>query len=449
MVSETDTIAAIATPPGKGGIGIVRVSGPTVPQLCKKLFTNDLPPRVAHYLPFLDEGGEVLDKGIVIFFPAPHSYTGEHVLELQAHGGPVSLNLILQRILNLGVRQARPGEFTERAFLNDKMDLTQVEAVVDLIESSSEQAARAAARSLDGVFSKTVNELQLQLNQLRVYIEAALDFPEEEIDFLSNSELAELMLSVQKQVKAINDNLSIGRLLKDGINIVILGSPNAGKSSLLNTLAGRDTAIVTDIAGTTRDVLREHIHIDGLPLHIIDTAGLRDSDDVIEREGVKRAWQEVENADHVLLVVDDNIGLTKADQKTLENIPARKPVDIIHNKIDLSGKGPEILQEENTTHIWLSLKTGEGVGSLITFLEQSVGYQQTGEGVVLARARHVSALQKVKTNIDNAAKQLELRAGELAAEELRLAQQSLSELTGELSSDDLLGEIFAGFCIGK
>ena len=449
MNSKTETIAAISTPPGKGGIGIVRVSGPDTPEICKKLFSETLLPRVAHYLPFLDEYNSILDKGIAIFFAAPHSYTGEHVLELQAHGGPVSLELILQRILKLGVRRARPGEFTERAFLNDKMDLTQAEAVADIIESSSEQAVRAAARSLDGLFSETVHELQSQLNKLRVYIEAALDFPEEEIDFLSDSELIELMQSVQQQVDIINSNLCIGRLLKDGMSVVILGSPNSGKSSLLNTLAGRDTAIVTNIAGTTRDVLREHIHIDGMPLHIIDTAGLRDSDDLIEQEGVKRAWKEADSADHILLIVDDSKGLTDVDRETIQTLPENKPVDIIHNKIDLSGNPPKLVRENNTTHLWLSLKTGEGVEELIKFLETSVGYKQTGEGVVLARARHVAALKEVKEKVDSAADQLKLGAGEIAAEELRLAQMALSQLTGELSSDDLLGEIFSGFCIGK
>ena len=449
MLTDTETIAAIATPPGKGGIGVVRVSGPLTQDICHSLFSKTPVPRQACLLPFYDEDGELLDRGIAIYFEAPHSYTGEDVLELQAHGGPVLLELLLQRIINLGARIARPGEFTERAFLNEKMDLTQAEAVVDLIESSSAQAARAAARSLDGSFSKVVDELQQQLTGLRTYIEAALDFPEEEIDFLSDAELGERMNILQQRVATVNTTLRSGRILKDGIAVVILGSPNAGKSSLLNRLAGRDTAIVTEIAGTTRDVLREHIHIDGMPLHIIDTAGLRDSADVIEQEGVRRAWREVEQADHVLLVVDDRSGVTEADKKIIDTVPDGKRLDVIHNKIDLSGKPAQLLREQQTTHIWLSLKTGEGVEQLLSFLKESVGYEQTAENSLLARRRHITALQHVARHIENAALQLAQRAGELAAEELRLAQQSLSELTGEFRSDDLLGEIFSGFCIGK
>ncbi|MBN1378737.1 MAG: tRNA uridine-5-carboxymethylaminomethyl(34) synthesis GTPase MnmE [Gammaproteobacteria bacterium] len=449
MHTDSDTIAAIATPPGKGGIGIIRVSGPQTPKICQSLFAETLKPRVASLQPFYDEDGALLDRGIALFFSAPHSYTGEHVLELQAHGGPVLLEILLQHILKLGARLAKPGEFTERAFLNEKIDLTQAEAVADLIESSSAQAMRAAARSLDGLFSRTVQQLQQQLIALRTYIEAALDFPEEEIDFLSDDELTQRMLSVQQQVTEINKTLRSGQLLKEGMSVVILGSPNAGKSSLLNRLSGRDTAIVTEIAGTTRDVLREHIHIDGMPLHIIDTAGLRESVDLIEQEGVRRAWQEVDKADHVLLVIDDSKGITDADQKIIDTVPGNKRLDIIHNKIDLSGRSAKVSRKENTTHIWLSLKTGEGIDALVEFLEKSVGYEQTGENAVLARKRHITALQRVKQNIDNAAQQLSNRAGELAAEELRLAQLALSELTGEHSSEDLLSEIFSSFCIGK
>lgn len=449
MRTDADTIAAIATPPGKGGIGIVRISGSGTSEICIGLFNRSLQPRVAHFLPFNDEDGSILDRGIAIFFAAPHSYTGEDVLELHAHGGPVLLELLLQRVLKLGARQARPGEFTERAFLNEKLDLTQAEAVADLIESSSAQAARAAAQSLDGSFSRRVNDLQQRLTEIRSFIEAALDFPEEEIDFLSDAGLTEKMNGLQQQLLLIRNSLRIGRLLKEGISVVILGCPNAGKSSLLNTLAGHDTAIVTDIAGTTRDVLHEHIHIDGMPLHIIDTAGLRDSTDVIEQEGVRRAWREVERADHVLIVIDDSFGITTEDKKIIDAIPAGKDVDVIHNKIDLSGNKEKITRDGHTAHIWLSLKTGEGVDALFEFLEKSVGYEQTSENVVLARRRHVTALQQVQENVDRAAEQLKQRAGELAAEELRLAQQSLGTLTGGYTSEDLLGEIFSSFCIGK
>jgi tRNA modification GTPase len=368
---------------------------------------------------------------------------------LQAHGGPVLLELLLHRVIELGARPAKPGEFTERAFLNDKLDLTQAEAVADLIESSSAQAARAAARSLDGSFSRVVNQLQQQLIELRTYIEAALDFPEEEIDFLSDTELTRRMQALQKDVIEIGKTLRYGQLLKEGISVVILGSPNAGKSSLLNRLAGREAAIVTEIAGTTRDVLREHIHIDGMPLHIIDTAGLRESSDIIEQEGVRRAWQEADKADHILLVVDDNKDITAADHKIIDTVPGTKRLDIIHNKIDLSGNPARISSQENTTHIWLSLKTGAGVDEFVGLLKKSIGYEQSAENVVLARRRHVIALQNVQEKIDTAALKLNERAGELAAEELRLAQLSLSELTGEHSSEDLLVEIFSSFCIGK
>ena len=449
MNVSVDTIAAIATPPGKGGIGIIRVSGPKAQAISQQLFERIIPARSAQLLPFTDTDGSILDRGIAIFFPAPHSYTGEHVLELQAHGGPILLELLLNRVLKMGARLARPGEFTERAFLNDKLDLTQAEAVADLIDSSSRQAVLAAARSLDGSFSAIVSDLQQQLTYLRSYIEAALDFPEEEVDFLSDRQLTQAMQALQKQIAATLATLRTGRLLKEGISVVILGSPNAGKSSLLNRLAGRESAIVTEIAGTTRDVLREHIHLDGLPLHIIDTAGLRESEDVIEQEGVRRAWQEVDRADHVLLVVDEQKGVTTADQKIIETVPKDKPLDILHNKIDLGTEEAKRFQQGNVTHIYLSAKTGAGMELLIDHLEKSVGYEQTGETTVIARRRHIVALNQVGAKVDSAAEQLQQGAGELAAEELRSAQLALSELTGELSSEDLLGEIFSSFCIGK
>lgn len=448
-MSRSDTIAAIATPPGKGGIGVIRVSGPRAPAICRELFGTILPARHAQLLPFSDADGTVLDRGIALYFPAPHSYTGEHVLELQAHGGPVLLELLLDRVLKLDARMARPGEFTERAFLNDKLDLTQAEAVIDLIESSTAQAARAAARSLEGAFSGTVTALQQHLTELRTYIEAALDFPDEEIDFLSDAELQQRMEQARAQIHRVLDSLRVGRLLKDGLSIVILGSPNAGKSSLLNALAGRDTAIVTEIAGTTRDVLREHIHIDGMPLHIIDTAGLRESGDAIEQEGVRRAWKEVEQADRVLLIVDDGKGLTGSEDGIIRAMPDDTPLDIIFNKIDLSGHAPGIEQTDQVTHLWLSVKTGDGMQNLTEHLKQVAGYSQTAENTVIARQRHVAALEKVKKHLDTAAQHLADKAGELAAEELRLAQQALSELTGEYGSEDLLGDIFSSFCIGK
>lgn len=449
MNQNADTIAAIATPPGKGGIGIVRVSGPLVPSLIEDCFGRPLPPRQAELRAFRDRDGEILDRGIALFFEAPHSYTGEHVLELQAHGGPVVLSLLLQRMLELGARQARPGEFTERAFLNDRMDLAQAEAVIDLIDSSSEQAARAAARSLQGLFSDTVQELKEMLLQLRVYIEAALDFPEEEIDFLADAELAARMRELQRRLGEVRQSLRVGRLLKDGLNVLILGRPNAGKSSLLNRLAGRETAIVTEIAGTTRDVLREHIHIDGVPLHIIDTAGLRDSEDPVEREGVRRAWAEVDEADHVLLIVDDRTGVSAEEERIIAALPADKPFDLIRNKIDLSPRAPFVETAGSRKTIGLSAKTGAGVELLLAHLKQSIGAGQTLENAVTARQRHVDAIAEVDRHVNRAADQLQARQGELAAEELKLAQQALGSITGEFHSDDLLGQIFSSFCIGK
>jgi tRNA modification GTPase len=447
--NDADTIAAIATPPGKGGIGIVRVSGPRVPSLIERYFERPLPPRRAELQPFRDRDGEILDRGIAIFFEAPHSYTGEHVLELQAHGGPVVLSLILRRMLELGARQARPGEFTERAFLNDKMDLAQAEAVIDLIDSSSEQAARAAARSLQGAFSQTVQELKERLIRLRMHIEAALDFPEEEIDFLADAELVARMRELRQRLGEVRQSLRVGRLLKDGLNVLILGRPNAGKSSLLNRLAGREAAIVTEIAGTTRDVLREHIHIDGVPLHIIDTAGLRESEDPVEREGVRRAWAEVAEADHVLLIVDDLTGVSTEEEKIMAGLPAGKPFDLIRNKIDLSGRAPFVETSGSRKTIGLSAKIGAGVELLLAHLKETIGAGQTLENAVTARQRHVDAIAEVARHAELAAQHLETRCGELAAEELNLAQQALNRITGEFGSDELLGEIFSSFCIGK
>jgi tRNA modification GTPase len=450
MDKAADTIAAIATPPGKGGIGIVRVSGPAVPHIIQRFFGAQLPARSAELRSFSAADGQVLDRGIAIFFQAPHSYTGEHVLELQAHGGPVVLNLLLKRMLALGARPARPGEFTERAFLNDKLDLTQAEAVIDLIDSSSEQAALAAARSLQGAFSQTVQALLERLIQLRMYIEAALDFPEEEIDFLSDAQLSNGMQTLQSGLAQVAKSLRVGRLLKEGLNVVILGRPNAGKSSLLNQLAGREAAIVTDIPGTTRDVLREHIHIEGIPLHIVDTAGLRDSEDVVEREGIKRAWAETEHADRVLLIVEDKTGISAAEEKIIAALPAHMPVDVVRNKIDLSGNKPFIHNEHGRyKSIGLSAKTGAGIDLLIAHLKSAIGADQTVENIVTARQRHIDAIAQVDRHVFCAAEHLALRAGELAAEELRLAQDMLNQITGEFGSDDLLGEIFSRFCIGK
>ncbi len=449
MTNPGKTIAAISTPAGKGGIGIVRVSGPAVPEITQAFFGYPLKSRQARLHAFKDVQGETLDRGIALYFEAPNSYTGEDVLELQAHGGPVLLDLLLQRILALGAVPAAPGEFTERAFLNHKIDLTQAEAVADLIESSSEQAVRAAARSLEGRFSKTVNELLSQLTYLRTYIEAALDFPEEEIDFLNDTTLREKLDQLREKISETLQATRVGFLLKEGMKVVILGLPNAGKSRLLNRLAGRDAAIVTDIAGTTRDVLREHIHIDGLPLHIVDTAGLRDNAGIVEQEGIKRAWREVETADRVFLLIDDCIGMTPADRKIMSELPGGVRVDIIYNKLDISGRSPYIKEAADHTELGLSAHTGAGIDLLTRYLKTAIGAEQTMENTVIARRRHIEALLAVQKHADIAKQQLEAGAGELAAEELSQAQSKLSSITGEFSSDELLGQIFSSFCIGK
>ena len=449
MQAETETIAAIATPPGQGGVGIVRISGP----LCKSIAENILgclpKPRMAEYLPFYDSKGKVLDQGIAIFFNQPHSFTGEDVLELQAHGGPVLLDILLKTCVSAGARIARPGEFSERAFLNDKLDLAQAEAISDIIEASSEQAARAAVRSLQGEFSERVHELLTQLTELRMYIEAAIDFPEEEIDFLADKSIYTRLDRIEVHFRQLMQATRQGQLLKEGISVVIAGRPNAGKSSLLNALAGKESAIVTDIAGTTRDVLRENIQIDGLPVHVIDTAGLRKTDDPVEKIGVERAWQEMQKADRILLVVEDSKGITREDREILQQLPKGPGLTLVRNKTDLNTTGIQP-PEPGTESISLSAKTGEGIDKLRKHLEQCVGYQAEGEGEFTARRRHVDALERTGECINKSRTQLEqAKAGELAAEELRRAQQALAEITGEFDSDDLLGEIFSSFCIGK
>lgn len=445
----TDTIAAVATAPGRGGVGIVRVSGPQSRHIAEQILQQTPRVRRADYLNFVDKHKQTIDSGIALFFQKPHSFTGEDVLELQAHGGPVVLDLLLKRVLELGARPARAGEFSEQAFLNDKMDLAQAEAVADLIEAESAEAARAAVRSMQGVFSQTIHELVEQLIELRLYVEAALDFPEEEIDFLSDGKVEAKLSTIEKALQKVFASAQQGCLLREGMTLVIAGRPNAGKSSLLNRLAGQDSAIVTDIPGTTRDILREHIQIDGLPLHVIDTAGLRDSDDPVEQEGIRRAWQAIEQADRIVLLVDD----TNRQQDHLQieqQLPKHIGVTRVFNKIDLSGRAAEIIQTDNETDIALSAKTGEGMELLTQHLKQCMGYEQRNEGNFMARRRHIEALQNADQHLQIARHNLiELQAGELLAEELRMAQQQLSEITGEFSSDDLLGRIFSSFCIGK
>lgn len=446
----SETIAAIATPPGQGGVGIVRVSGPAAKKIATSILDKVPAARVAEYLPFKDSKYEVLDYGLALFFPGPHSFTGEDVLELHAHGGPFVLDLILKEVIHEHARLARPGEFSERAYLNDKIDLAQAEAISDLIEAGSEQAARSASRSLQGVFSKWVHETVEALTQLRIYVEAAIDFPEEEIDFLADDHINEEVQRLLSDLENVINKAQQGQLLREGMRIVLAGQPNTGKSSLLNVLAGKESAIVTEIAGTTRDVLREEISLDGLPLHIIDTAGLRESEDVVEQEGMRRAWEEIKQADCVILLLDDRQGFTREEQNILQQLPENLAVIEVHNKIDLSGKKPAIVSENNKTIISISAKENMGVDLIREYLKQRVGYKTQSEGIFMARRRHIDALTRARDHVQTGYEQLKIRhAGEILAEELRLAQIALGRITGELSSDELLGKIFSSFCIGK
>ncbi len=448
--TDGDTIAAQATPPGRGGVGIIRVSGPACGPIARAITGKTLQPRQAEYLPFFAADGEVLDQGIALFFVAPHSFTGEDVLELQGHGGPVVMDLLLRRVLELGARPARPGEFSQRAFLNDKLDLAQAEAIADLIDSSTEAAARSAMKSLRGEFSERVHALVEQLIELRMFVESAIDFPEEEIDFLSDPQLVQRVEAVQSSLRELLANAGQGCLLREGMNLVILGQPNAGKSSLLNRLSGRDSAIVTAVPGTTRDVLREQIQLDGMPVNIIDTAGLREAGDEVEREGMRRAWREVAEADRVLLLFDDNQGFTEAERRILQRLPETVAVTLVRNKIDLSGGDTQWRETEYGPSIGISAKQGLGLAQLKAHLKEVMGYQGAGEHVFMARRRHVQALQQAEEAIERGRRQLvERGAGELLAEELRQAQQALNEITGEFDNEALLGRIFASFCIGK
>lgn len=455
MPPVTETIAAVATAQGRGGVGIVRVSGPLASTLAQAICLRELKPRYAHYGPFFAGAEQVLDEGLALYFPGPNSFTGEDVLELQGHGGPVVLDLLLRRCVQLGARLARPGEFSERAFLNDKLDLAQAEAIADLIEASSEQAARNALRSLQGEFSRRVHGLTELLISLRIYVEAAIDFPEEEIDFLADGHVLNLLDGVRTDLSGVLREAGQGALLRDGMTVVIAGRPNAGKSSLLNALAGREAAIVTEIAGTTRDVLREHIHIDGMPLHVVDTAGLRNTEDQVERIGVERALKAIGEADRILLVVDATA--PEADDpfalwpEFLAQRPDPAKVTLIRNKADLSGESV-VLEVCNDGHVTISLsaKSAEGLDLLREHLKACMGYEQTSESSFSARRRHIEALRQASTHLEHGYAQLTLAgAGELLAEDLRMAQQALGEITGAFSSDDLLGRIFSSFCIGK
>ena len=450
VTPATDTIAAIATPPGHGGVGIVRLSGVDTPAIAQHLLGRLPQRRHAEVQRFTEADGSLIDEGLVLYFEAPASFTGEHVLELHGHGGPVVMDSLLRRVLSLGARPARPGEFSERAFLNNKLDLAQAEAIADLIESATTAAARAAARSLQGEFSSRVHALVERLTRLRMYVEAAIDFPEEEIDFLSDDTITQMLAALRADFDDLRARAQQGQLLRDGMTLVIAGRPNAGKSSLLNALSGRDAAIVTEIPGTTRDVLREHIQIEGLPLHIIDTAGLHASNDPVELAGMQRARLALEQADRVLLVIDDQSGFSRADAAILDELPAGVPHTLIFNKIDLSGRAAGVSEDHGQPAVALSLHSTAGLDALRQHLTQSVGYAAHGDGSFTARRRHVEALRRAYEHVESGQRQLEQqRAGELLAEELRQAQQRLGEITGEVSSDDLLGAIFSSFCIGK
>jgi tRNA modification GTPase len=451
----TDTIAAIATATGRGGVGIVRISGAKARLVAEQLLNIQLQPRHAHYCDFKNRTGDVLDQGIALFFPGPNSFTGEDVLELQGHGGPVILDLLLREITQLGIRLARPGEFSERAFLNDKLDLAQAEAIADLIDATSEQAARNALHSLQGAFSKRIHELVEALIHLRIYVEASIDFPEEEIDFLSDGKVARDLDNIIGKLEQVFKEARQGVLVRDGMRVVIAGRPNAGKSSLLNALSGRESAIVTSIEGTTRDVLREHIHIDGMPLHIIDTAGLRDSPDEVEQIGIQRAWQEIQQADRVLLLVDSRQSqLTNPNEiwpEFVEKLQDPSKITLVRNKIDLSAESAGLFHSiSNDLYIGISAATGAGIDDLKNHLKTIMGFSGSGEGGFTARRRHLDALERAQLSLSSGKAQLQgYAAGELLAEDLRQAQNSLSEITGEFTPDDLLGRIFSSFCIGK
>jgi len=446
MPALDDTIVALATPPGTGGVGVVRMSGGDVERIARAMLGSVPEPRLATYATFLDARGEPIDRGLALYFPGPGSFTGESVVELHGHGGPVVMSLLVEAAIDFGARRAEPGEFTKRAFLNDKLDLAQAEAIADLIESGTAQAARAALRSLSGVFSSAVNDLVQQLTAIRVYVEAAIDFPEEEIDFLGDDELAERLSRCAATFETLLSQAAVGRVMRDGYQVVIVGKPNAGKSSLMNRLSGEETAIVTEFAGTTRDVLRERIDIDGLAVELVDTAGLRDNPDRIEEEGIRRARKAMAEADAVLWIQD----ATEAVPEHIEEpVPEGVPVTIVRNKIDLSDDRPGIVEGERPV-VMLSARTGEGLDALRERIRDLAGFRDLGEGAFTARRRHVEALHDAHGHFEAGRAALrDARAGELLAEELRLSQHALGTITGEFTADDLLGRIFSDFCIGK
>jgi tRNA modification GTPase len=443
---------------GRGAVGVIRVSGPGVPGIAASLLGELPPARLARLARFLDAGGDSLDTGLVLYFPAPASFTGEHVLELQGHGGVVVMDLVMRRLLELGCRPARPGEFSERAFLNGKLDMAQAEAVADLIDAGSAAAARAAVRSLRGEFSARIDTLQGEITELRAYVEAALDFPDEEVEFLTDAALRGRLERIFAGFDSLAEAARMGALLREGLTVVIAGRPNAGKSSLLNALAGDEVAIVTALPGTTRDLLHQEIELDGLPLHLVDTAGLRQTDDIVEVEGIRRARGEMHRADRVLYIVDASQidgspaegGIPAQLAPDLAALPANVPVTLVFNKIDLTAKSAGIDARTNPGRVYISVKSGAGLPQLREYLKNCAGYTDDGAGALAARRRHLDALQRARRSVAAAAEVLRSTQGfELFAEELRLAQRALGAITGEFTSDDLLGEIFGSFCIGK
>lgn len=446
-MSRSEIIAAIATAPGRAGIGVVRVSGPRLDELAFTLLGRRLPPRRAVLADFLDSAHQAIDNGLALYFPAPHSYTGEDVLELQGHGGPVVLQLVLRRCLELGARLAEPGEFTRRAFLNDKLDLAQAEGVADLIDASTVRAARCALRSLRGAFSERIKTLVESITELRLLVEASIDFPEEDVEILESAGVEHRLANLMMELSAVEQASQQGSLLREGLHIVLAGQPNVGKSSLLNRLAGEELAIVTEIPGTTRDAIRQSIDLNGIPAHIIDTAGLRESADPVEGLGIARAWAAIDKADVLLLVMDCRTGETAADQVIQRRLPAALPRVNVMNKIDLTGRSASQERKNGSSTVWLSALTGEGVDLLRSSLLEAAGWTGDNEGLFMARERHLGALSEAHAHLERV--QGHPGQVELIAEELRLAQGALSTITGEVTPDDLLGQIFSRFCIGK
>jgi len=446
-MANVDIIAAVATAPGRAAIGVVRIAGADLRALAQSLLGKVPAPRHAVLCDFLDENKETIDRGIALYFPAPHSYTGEDVLELQGHGGAAVLQLLLRRCLALGARLAEPGEFTKRAFLNDKLDLAQAESVADLIEATTGEAAKSALRSLQGAFSTEVNALSKSLIELRTLVEATLDFPEEDVDNLEHANVLERLVTIQVQLKKVVRAAQQGNILREGITVVLAGRPNVGKSSLLNRLAGEDVAIVTSVPGTTRDAIRQAIEVEGVPLHVVDTAGLRETKDEVEKIGIARTWSSIEKADAILLIIDSSHNEANEDRKILERLPSKLPRICVYNKIDLLPRQPGIEAVDGEIRVYLSAKTGSGVDLLRSQLLKTVGWQPTAEGLYMARERHLRALEEAGQHLSAA---MGIRGQiELFAEELKLAQNALSSITGEFTTDDLLGEIFSRFCIGK